>query len=304
MKKAIITGATGLVGRAVARNLAARGVDVLCLGRKVLGQDEIARYFWKGASYLCVAMQEVATLPERLAAAAWSPDDTTAFFHFAWCGKERLADGAFPDQLDNAIYAAEAVRTAKQIGCIRFINAGTLEETFVENFLQRAHGASWPLSQTNYALAKLAARDMCKMVAYLEKIDYVHTRLSAPLAPDLSGVAYIASTLRKIVRDEAYEKPHNEQLFDIVSTDDVADAYYLIGHKGHNKSDYFIGTSSPATLNRYFVKCERLVRGEDIDPDEPLNDRHAQFFDTQALHKDTGFVPSVGFKDIIQRVLQ
>lgn len=302
MKKAIITGATGLVGSAVARYLVSQGVSVLCLGRQPLDQSNASRLFGDGVAYLKLNMDEVAALPERMKELSWSSDSATVFFHFAWRGQERLADGSFADQLDNAVHASDAVRIAKKLGCARFVNAGTLEETLIESFLQAARDEPYRSGQTNYALAKLAARDMCKMVAYLEKIDYVHTRLSVPLAPDLSRGTYIASTLKKIARGQKYEAPKNEQLFDIVLTDDVARAYYLIGQKGRNKADYFIGTSKPATLKHYFAQFEQLVHGAPIQPDKPISDHRARFFDIQTLHQETGFVASTGFQDIIQRV--
>jgi nucleoside-diphosphate-sugar epimerase len=303
MKKAIITGATGLVGSAVARYLASRGVSVLCLGRQHLDQPKVSQLFGDSVAYLRLNMDEVLTLPERMKEVSWFSDIATVFFHFAWRGQERLADGTFSEQLDNAVNAAEAVRMAKRLGCIRFINAGTLEETFIESFLQGAREVPYCSGQIDYALAKLAARDMCKMVAYLEKIDYIHTRLSVPLAPDLSRCTYIASTLKKIAQGETYESPKNSQLFDIVLTDDVARAYYMIGENGRNKADYFIGTSKPATLKQYFVKFEQMVQALPIQLDEPVSVRHVELFDTSSLYQDTGFVASASLPNIIKHVL-
>jgi len=45
MKKAIITGATGLVGKAAAYYLSNQGIDVLCLGRKSLSSEDIQKNF-------------------------------------------------------------------------------------------------------------------------------------------------------------------------------------------------------------------------------------------------------------------
>ena len=67
------------------------------------------------------------------------------------------------------------------------------------------------------------------MVSYLNKIDYIHTRISVPLDFSLIKGSYISSTLRKIVDKKNYEQPKNKQLFDIVSIADVARAYFNIG---------------------------------------------------------------------------
>lgn len=303
MNKAIITGSTGLVGSAVARYLTSRGVSVLCLGRKRLNQSEVCHHFGGDVAYLRLNMDDVVTLPKRMKEMSWLSDSTTVFFHFAWQGQERLTDGSFADQLNNAVHAAEAVRVAKILGCNRFVNAGTLEETYIESFFLGAGETRHLSGQTNYALAKLAARDMCKMVAYLQKIDYVHTRLSVPLAPDLSQGTYIASTLKKMSQGEPYDPPQNEQLFDVVLTDDVARAYYMIGQNGRNKRDYFIGTSKPATLKQHFAQFEQMLKAVPIPPNQAVSDPCAQLFDTTLLHQDTGFVASSVFQKVIERIL-
>ncbi len=304
MKKAIITGSTGLVGMAVARHLYSLGIELLCLGRQIFSQQEIVRNFGAGSSYMRLEMESIASLPKHVEGIGWSPGGECVFFHFAWGGLKRLTDGQFVHQINNAVHTAEAVRSAKQLGCIKFVNAGSFEETIVEKYLEGERDVPYHSSQTDYALAKLAARDMCKIIAYLEKIDYVHTRISIPLASDLSRGTYVATTLKKILEGEPYELPSNEQLIDIVLTDDVARAYYLIGLKGKNKADYFIGTSNPTTLKQYFMEFERLVNSGCSNETQLIMDGRALLFDTKTLHRDTGFVATSGCNDIIHGLLR
>lgn len=299
MQRAILTGATGLVGSAVARHLSAKGVQLLCLGRKNLTAEDASALLGPGVRYLRLPMEEVATLRQRLDAASWDAGADCVFFNFAWRGQERLTDGSFAGQLANAVYAVAAIRSAKQVGCTKFVNAGTLEETHVELALQAAEKLPYQSQQTNYALAKLASRDMCKIVAYLEKIDYVHTRMSVPLVPDLTQGSYVASTLKKIVAGQPYEEPLNDRLSDIVSIDDVAEAYDLIGMRGKNKADYFIGSARPATLRQYFECCKQIVaRRECTRLDAGLTDENA-CFSGEPLRRDTGFVAVRPFENII-----
>lgn len=302
MKKAIITGATGLVGMAVAKHFASLGVETLCLGRQVLSPEDICNNFGAGSIYLCLAMEDIAFLADRLDLMDWSPGSECVFINFAWRGSEKLTDGSFKDQLSNAVHAAEAVRAAKRLGCIKFVNAGSLEETFVEQYLAGGNDQPYRSPQTDYALAKLAARDMCNMVAYIEKIDYVHTRLSVPLATDLSRGTYVAATLKKIAGRMSYEAPSNKQLFDIVLLDDVVRAYYLIGVKGKNKSDYFIGTSRPATLAQHFASFEHMIKNQHAEAAGLVAAADAELFSTAAIRQDTGFVASTRLQEIIKKV--
>ena len=161
-------------------------------------------------------------------------------------------------------------------------------------------GLPYPYTQGNYAVAKLATRDMCSMVAYLEKIDYVHTRLSAPLSPDLSMGGYISKTLKKIINKENYEAPKNMQLYDIISTNDVAKAYYLIGLNGKNKADYFIGSGKPSTLNNYFEHVKQAVLGMSIEKTEPPSSDIMEFFNIKNIHSDTGFRASINLLDLLE----
>lgn len=305
MKKAIITGATGLVGLAVAKYLSKKGIDILCLGRKQLDDIEISNKFSSGSiKYLSIKMEDIISLHEEIKKIGWLPGDSCVFYNFAWGGHDKLTDGEFQDQFNNAIYCSNAVLSAKKLGCSKFVNVGTIEETFAEGFLRDTKkNIPYNSSQTNYAISKLASRDMCMMVSYLEKIDYIHTRLSVPLDPNLSNGGYISSVLAKINEGKTYEKPNNNQLFDIILTEDVAKAYYLIGQKGKNKADYFIGTSQPKTLRQYFELFEQSKRGI-IDNTAGGNNNKLDngIFSIDNLVNDTGFVLSSNFEDLIKKL--
>lgn len=302
MKKAIITGATGLVGSTVARHLSASGMAVLCLGRQHLDKENALHLFGANATYLQLAMEDILLLGKQMEYLDWSGGDDCVFFHFAWGGDQGLTDGGFAVQLNNAILSANVVRAAKAAGCIKFVNAGTLEETYAEQYLASGATEAYHSPQTDYALTKLASRDLCKMVAYMEKIDYVHTRLSVPLAPDLSQGSYVAQTLKKIAENKPYSPPTNKNLFDIICTDDVARAYQMVGKHGRNKADYFIGTSRPATLTDYFDCFVQAVNGAGKCTLRTQDTDHAGIFSTKALCRDTGFVATIKFEDLIQRL--
>ena len=139
---------------------------------------------------------------------------------------------------------------------------------------------------------------MCKIAAYLNEIDYVHTRLSVPLDFTLQKGSYISKTLEKIFTKVEYEKPTNTQLFDIISIKDVARAYFLIGKSGKNKADYYIGSSRPATLEKFFSAFESLLKNTSkIETPSFFPDFHS-IFDYSKLKSDTGFCPIDVFEDI------
>ncbi len=300
MKKAIITGSTGILGTSVAKFFTDNGIDVLCLGRKKLREEVVLERFGSKATYLNLNMEDILFLQKELCKIRWSPGDQCVFFHFAWSGDQKLTDGGLAIQMNNAVHAAHAVRAAKDIGCQKFVNTGSLEETFVEQHLKNVSAQTFQFAQIDYALAKLASRDMSKMVAYMEKVDYVHTRLSVPLLVNLSKGTYVSQTLKKIVNHTPYFKPESNRLFDIIAIDDVVRAYLMVGKYGKNKADYFIGTSRPSTLADYFEYTANQLNSKGKSDHFLRNIRDEKLFSTEVIYRDAGFSPLMQFEDIVQ----
>jgi len=302
VNKAIISGASGMVGMAVAKHLSSLGVQLLCLGRKNFSTQDCHKYFGEQSSYVSLQMRDITKLPENLKKIGWSSCDGAIFYNFAWSGKNSLVDGEFSDQLENAVWSAEAVKIAKEIGCTKFINSGSMEESFIDDFSKIKNKQEYKSTQTNYGLAKVAARDICRMVAYIEGIDYIHTRLSVPLDPDLTKGTYIASTMKKILKREEYEKPQSSSLYDLVLLEDVARAYQLIGENGLNKADYYIGIGKPATLQQHFDRLAQISDGQFVVDDGSIDNNNARFFDVQRLLQETGFVAALGLQNIFYKL--
>jgi nucleoside-diphosphate-sugar epimerase len=310
MDKAIITGASGLIGSAVVRELLRHDIDVLALGRKHWKDVDPKRLTTSNKlKYIQIEMSEILSLSEKVKEIGWDPGCFCVFYNFAWSGVNQLTDGAVEDQIKNVTYSANAVVLAKEIGCTKFVNIGTMEETFAEKYLEFDwYKRDYHSSQGIYAVSKLAARDICKMVAYLQKIDYVHTRFSVPIDVNLRASGYVPAVLKQIANGGDYDTPRNNQLFNLIPLEDLANAYYLIGQKGKNKADYFIGTAESRTLTDYFKIFKNIV--EDLEKNNvEYSPSCEQFLETEAfsisdLIRDTAFAPSGTFEDFAIKVVK
>jgi nucleoside-diphosphate-sugar epimerase len=298
MQKAIVSGSTGLVGSNVVRCLLENNISVLCLGRRILSDEDLIRIFGQLVQYVVTDMTDLEALPDKLKTTDFEINKECVFFNFAWGGNTSLTDGGFNKQFENAIYTSKSVNVAAVLGCSKFVNCGTIQETIAE--LSIENHTNYNNSQRDYTISKIASRDMCLMIAYLEKIDYVHTRLSVPLNPKVENSGYIRSTLGNIMSGREYSKPKNNQLFDITHIDDVAYAYYLIGLNGQNKSDYYIGAASPMTLNQYFDIAEKFYNGEKVESDFAV--RSSNIFDNQPLIEEANFGLNYNFTNILEQV--
>lgn len=290
MKSAIVLGSTGLIGRTIAKLLNSEGIRTLCIGRKALSNQEIIQCFGFPAFYIHCELEYIETLPKLIDTPTLSLFKGSVIYNLAWIGIPKLTEGGLGVQLSNVSQATKVIRTARELGCDRIIATGTLEETRAELALRNRQ--PFDSLQFDYTIAKLATRDMSLLVSYLEKIDYIHTRLSIALPADLGSHGYVATNLRSIISGNSYSPPKYLGPVDITSTDDIARALLLIGHYGKNKCDYYIGTGDSTTLSVYlkefseFVKGVRMIKGNDV-----INSKDS-IFDISNLTRDTGFVPT------------
>ena len=129
MKKAIVTGANGFVGSAVVIELLKNGIEVLALGRKPLKKANQKRLTEsKRLTHLQIDLAEMDSFHEMIKKIGWTTGDSCVFYNFAWQGKNGLTDGTIKDQLKNVTYAANSVAIAKKIGCVKFVNIGSMEK--------------------------------------------------------------------------------------------------------------------------------------------------------------------------------
>lgn len=298
MKKAIVTGATGLIASGVVECLLDNGIEVLAMGRRDISSSRINHLSNnQNLTYLQIEMAEIEKLPQLLQEINWVTGNECVFYHFAWGGISRLADGSVQDQFNNVTYSSNAVNVAKELDCKKFINAGSQEEKFVEGYLKSYWTEqSYHSNMGVYGTAKLTARDMCLLLAYLKKIDYVHTRISVIIEESLETNNYVNSVLKKILKRETFDPPMNHQLFDFITKEDCAKAYYLIGLRGKNKADYFLGSGNPMTLNQFFNEFSLKIHEKNLDWYEESKSTNLilekESFDNSTLINDTGFTPN------------
>jgi UDP-glucose 4-epimerase len=287
MKKAIVLGANGFIGKRVVSELLSNNIDVLAITRQ---KSNIYINDFNGVanfSHLCLDSKQIFLLPQEIENLNWSIGKECVFYNFSWEGGNRLMDGSIEEQLSNVILLSNSIKVASNIGCSKYIDSGSIEETFAEIYLNKNWGRrSFSSSNGNYSVSKLATRDMSNLLGYLNKIDYVHTRFSACLDKHLSNEGFISQTFKKIlIGDTNFETPLNQNLFDIIDIDDLSKAYYLLGLHGKNKVDYFIGSGIPQKLEDYFEIFVKILKGEEVKFKEYSD---SEYFNSDLLLRDTG----------------
>jgi nucleoside-diphosphate-sugar epimerase len=291
MKNVIITGADGFVGSYTVKYFIENGCNVLaidvCKEPHRLSSNENIVYLQCDISN----HEEMRTKITR------GKYDT--FIHFAWAGSSGDARCDYNLQMQNAINTVECLKTAKELGCSRFVCAGSIMEYEVEAAIH-AQGSK-PGMGYIYGMGKHIAHSLCKSVAANIGIDLLWPMITNAYGVGELSPRFVNTTLRKIINKEPLEFTSGIQNYDFVYVSDVARAFYLIAKNGKPFCEYMIG-SGEATRLRDFV-C-RMINSCDpsakpLFGDVPFTGINMPLstFDITSIKTDCGFMPTISFEE-------
>jgi len=279
--KIIILG-TGFIGSNLAKKALEKGFKVFLLGRK--DEKDLKNLLpFENVNLSYVKFKDLEGLDEELKGLNLKD---SVFFNAAWKGLEKLTDGSFENQLSNAILASKAVKLAKRLECSKIINIGSQEERIFKDYLnEKWKNQNYTSNALFYSASKYAAKELCELVAYLEKIDFINTRFSIVLDEKLTGASFVAKTLLKIKKGEDFENPKNEELCEIIEFDELMQAFLAVAKYGKNKKDYYLGLGKTQNLKSYFEYFKGLKEGKNLE----FKTLNLEEFSPKELEEDTGF---------------
>lgn len=298
MKKALVTGANGFVGSAVCRQLAQESIEVIAVVKSK--ESDISRLKdISGIRIIYCDMTDYGKLSKHV------PDrNVDVMYHFSWKGSAGALRGDFEVQTDNVRFSCDAVKACKDIGCRRFVFAGSIMEYEIQNAVRKDNSLS---VNTLYSTAKLAADNMCRAVADDVGVEYICGIISNIYGPGEKSVRLVNSTINKLLNGEHCSFSSGEQKYDFIYIDDAARAFVIMGREGSNNRSYYIG-SSPRKLKDYLIEIKDAVNpklvlgfGELPDPQTTLS---FEEFDVDLLKREFGFSPQVSFSEGIKNTIR
>lgn len=295
MKKAIVTGANGFVGGATLRELVRHGYEVWAVGHQ--------NHFPNVPEHPCVHkvscdLADMKTLTGKIPTGEYD-----LFYHFAWAGSAGPARADTALQLNNVQWTVDALRTAKELGCHRFVAAGSIveHETMAAAYTQ----GNRPGMGYIYGSGKLAAHTMCMSVAANIGIELVWPEITNAYGVGERSPRLVNTTIQKCIRGEVPQFTAGTQNYDFVYIDDVARAFRLIGENGKPFHEYLIGSSSARPLRNFLEEMQQAIAPELTFSfgDVPFTgvDLPLAAFDCTETERDTGFRAQVGFAEGCKR---
>lgn len=296
MSAAIVTGATGFVGRWLVDYLLKKGHSVTAVIRAG-GRDRLPRN--GGLEIVECPMERYALLPELLGDRKGS-----IFYHLAWAGVSG-GDRMDADVQMNNIRASAAAIEAAALGCSRFVGLGTIMEEEAAAVTE-ADGAR-PGMGYLYGEAKRFAHLQTKAIASQRGVEHIWAMLTNAYGEGENSPRFINTTLRKILRNEPLEFTAGTQTYDFIHVEDAARALAALGEKGRSHCSYMIGSGQAAPLRQFIETI-----GRTLAPERELRFGSVPYagvqlpeerFSIRKLTEDTGFLPRISFEEGISRTM-
>ena len=298
MKNVIISGADGFVGSYTAACFVQNGINVLALDLKEaperLQQTE-------GLTYLQCNVWDREAMMKQIPQGVY---DT--FIHFAWEGSAGPQRADYHLQMQNALHTVECMKIAHELGCKRFVCAGSIMEHEAEAVMH-AQGSK-PGPGILYGIGKHAAHGMCKTVAAEIGMELIWPMITNAYGAGEVSPRFVNTTLRRIIHGEPLQFTSATQHYDFVYVTDVAKAFFLIAENGKPFCEYIIGSSNARPLKEFIREIQQTCA-----PDAPLHfgsvpftgiDLPLKVFDPSDTEKDCGFKAEVGFAQGIRMTME
>lgn len=298
MKKVIVTGANGFVGSALVKELVKNDVEVLAMDMPGCnGNLPVC----DKVKFLPLALDNISTLKDLI-----NDRDFDCFYHFAWAGSAGAARADTKLQLQNAQWTIDCLRAAKEVGCKKFVAAGSIMEH--ETMAAAFASGNKPGLGYIYGSGKLVAHTMAMSVAADIGIDLVWAEITNAYGVGELSPRMVNTTIRKVIKGEEPQFTAGTQNYDFVYIDDVAKAFYLIGKNGKPFNEYLIGSSNAKPLKEFLLEMKAAIA-----PDLNFVFGDIQFtginlplekYDCSKTEKDTGFKAQISFGEGCRRTME
>ena len=293
MKRAIVTGANGFVGTWLVKELVQKNVDVVAVIKDEKENITELKALDRVEIVYC-ELKDIKSLAEK------NLEGADCFYHLAWVGAGGKLRADYRIQLDNARYSCDAAYAAKQIGCRKFLAAGTITENIVDDIVCMDQ-----VSQNMmYGICKKTTHLLLDTYCQTIGLPLVWMQFSNIYGPgNLSG-NLISYTMTELMNGRRPTYSRGTQPYDFIYIKDLAAAAYSLGEKEVPLKSYFLGSGESRRLCDYLSEIPQIL-GNDVEigigerPEDGVR-YSEEWFDISDLRRDTGFAAEYSFEEGIR----
>ena len=317
MKRAVITGPTGAIGRALINECIKDGYEVLAITHRLSQRSADM----EGIPHCTVlrldeseygrAIDEMEKqgidwpVPNAGTGSANKKKEGGLFFHLAWVASFGDQRNNLVLQMGNVQAAMDAVILAGKLGCEAFIGIGSQAEYGRIRECLRPNTPTEP--ENGYGSAKLCAGQMTRFLCQEQGIRHIWDRVLSVYGPYDRKETLISTAITQMVNNEDTEFSPCRQVWDYLYSEDAARAILLSGEEGLDGKIYVVGSGVGMPLMWYLQRIAEITgyRKEIGFGKRPYNQKQVMHLvaDITELKRDTGFMPETSFEDGVRKIL-
>lgn len=298
MKRVLITGATGFIGKALIKYLIQSDIEVLAV---VLPQEKDKLIQSAKITPIVGDLNNSTELKEIL-----KEEKFDTIYHLAWIGVSTQLKNSFELQVKNLYFANTVMELASEHDCKRVICPGSVSEyAYIDD---EVNGMQVPCPSDVYSSIKVSVHLYCDLYARQHGIGFSWTLIPSIYGPGRVDNNLITYTIQALLRKERPKYTKLEQQWDYIYIDDLIKALYLIGEKGKGNTVYPIGYGKARKMSEYVTIIKNIINKEaEIGIGElqyKTNRIDNAIVDIQQLQVDTGFEPQITFEEGIEKTIE
>ncbi len=309
MKKAIVTGATGFIGKFLVRELVRQNVEVIAVIRK--NSKNLKNLSGLPVHIVECDISDLKFLPILLKGAAvgegYAIEDIEAVFHIAWQGVSDMDARDQLVQIQNLQSTLDLIDAMHEMGIGTFVGCGSMHEA--EALVEMSQDKVVTHLGFMYKASKTAAHWMGKAKCGAYGIRFFWPLINT-YGEEERSERLINTVIGKIFDGKSPSLSTGTQYYDFVHVADVARALYLIAENGIDGTNYVLGSGSAKPLKEFLKVVGDIANQMNGGTTVPLGfgkitnnviSLPPETFDVSALQRDTGFEISIPFENGIER---
>lgn len=259
-QKIVITGATGFIGRNVARAFLEQGAQVYALVRP----DSPNLALLPDAGELPGRLHVIAYPLERALDAVEVIGQADAFLHFAWGGVNRAEIDSPAVQAANVSDSLNCVEAAHRLGCRGFMDAGSrVEYGITGDGVMAETQECCPVNA--YGKAKLAFYEQAKPLCHKWGMTYYHLRFFSVYGSGDHPWSIISTLVRELPKGETVSLSACRHQWNFMDIEDAAQAVLqlYLGWEGRQGESHIVNVASADTreLRSFVEEIHQLCGG-------------------------------------------
>ena len=286
MKRVLVTGASGFIGRHCLRPLRDRGYEVHAVGRRA--RQDVDAVTWHETDLLdSCAVAELLDFVRP-----------THLLHFAWYADPRDYRTSI-DNLRWVVASIELLRHFYAAGGRRAVFAGTCFE-YDPRFGYFSEGLTPELPATLYGVCKNSLRQLVVAYAARAGLSAAWGRIFYLYGPHEAAPRLVPSVILSLMRGETARCTHGRQLRDFLAVQDVAEAFVAI-LESNVEGAINVGSGEPVTIRSIVTRIASILHAEGrIDfgaLQAAADEAPAVIADTRRLREQVGWIPRYSLDD-------